>query len=55
MQSVAYDETDNSLTIVGTGVQVGESIVIDGKKIDHIRYLRSCVEYGSLTISIFPR
>lgn len=30
---VAYDETDNSLTIGGTDVQVGESIVIDGKKL----------------------
>ena len=30
---VAYDETNNSLTIGGAGVQVGESIAIDGKKL----------------------
>lgn len=31
--SVAYDETDNSLDIGGATVQVGGSIVIDGKKL----------------------
>ena len=31
--SVAYDETDNSLNIGGATVQVGDSIVIDGKKL----------------------
>lgn len=30
---VVYDETNNSLIIGGTGVQVGESIAIDGKKL----------------------